>query len=457
VEAEAAVLGACIVEAVLQGSFNAASQVLTVLEPEQFHSLSHQRVYRAMQTLVSEGKPPTPQLLAEDLKREGFYESVGGVAELMKLTIGVPQELNLTHYLDAIQETAERRDLIRFSSRLINSAMEGFDRSADLIAGASEELFRLGVTRRLTSREAENYSQVAGKVIELFNEWERGNTVALPTQIPELDDRLKNGGLSAGDLTVVAARTSFGKSALALQIALSLARTGVAVKIFSLEMSDISLFIRNLASTSGVPHYRISPKTFQYNQGIAQIVRNAVPEIAKLPISVDHTTRKLQRLLASARAWSRNVGKNTRKLLITDYMQLVDNKLERRSRNDEVAGISMELKGLATELEMPVIGVSQLTRSPAKDNRRPELSDLRESGQLEQDADLVLFPWSEDGIKDERIRGMKLYCPKQRGGQVGWEIPIDFDGDRQWFFTERMYAQERGEIAAAIDFNSWET
>ena len=116
----------------------------------------------------------------------------------------------------------------------------------------------------------------------------------------------------------------------------------------------------------------------------------------------------------------------------------------------------MELKGLATELEMPVIGVSQLTRSPAKDNRRPELSDLRESGQLEQDADLVLFPWSEDGIKDERIRGMKLYCPKQRGGQVGWEIPIDFDGDRQWFFTERMYAQERGDVSAPIDFNTQE-
>jgi replicative DNA helicase len=101
------------------------------------------------------------------------------------------------------------------------------------------------------------------------------------------------------------------------------------------------------------------------------------------------------------------------------------------------------MKRLAQELNVPVIGVSQYNRDPARQNRRPELSDLRESGQLEQDADVVLFPWSDTGLEDTEIRAMKLYCAKQRNGSVGWEIPIDFDGEKQWFFTEELYKEAR--------------
>jgi replicative DNA helicase len=152
---------------------------------------------------------------------------------------------------------------------------------------------------------------------------------------------------------------------------------------------------------------------------------------------VEDRVHELNKLCAIAREWKRTAPAPG--LVIVDYLQLVKNKQDKRSRQEEVAGISIEMKRLATELNVPVIGVSQLSRRPAQENRRPELPDLRESGQLEQDADVVLFPWSEDGLTDIDVRTMKLYCAKQRNGSVGWEIDIDFDGERQWFFTEKMY------------------
>jgi replicative DNA helicase len=160
-------------------------------------------------------------------------------------------------------------------------------------------------------------------------------------------------------------------------------------------------------------------------------------------------------MLALAEDWHRKVTKTKNKaLIIADYLQLAENKLNKRTRNEEVAEVSKEFKSLASRLGVPLVAVSQLNRASSKDNRRPELPDLRESGQIEQDADLVLFPWSKDTtLNQEKMRSLEIYCPKQRGGKTGWEVPIDFDGDKQWFFTARMYAQERGEVAPPIDFN----
>lgn len=449
-EAERAILGAILLDNAL------ISQAVAALQPEDFYLPSHKRIFVAMSALAQSRLEIEPVLIGEELKKEHALESVGGLRFISDLTYGLPRSANIAHYAKVVRE----KSLLRSLKKQIAALDEQIDAEEDdletILSNANDALFRISLESQLeTKSSARGYKDVATVVSETFDRWQAGDSVSVPTQIPELDARLNYGGLASGDLIVVAARTSFGKSALALQIALSSARSGIPVLIFSLEMSAERLFIRNLASTSQVPHYKISPRTFQYNPGLADTVRASVPVVSKLPISVDHTTRKLRRLSVVAREWHRTLSPEQKKraLVITDYMQLVDNKLDRRSRNDEVAGISIELKGMAVEFGVPVIGVSQLTRSPAKDNRRPELPDLRESGQLEQDADLVIFPWSEDGLKDDQVRGMKLYCPKQRGGQVGWEIPIDFDGDKQWFFSEQMYAQERGEVAPLIDFN----
>lgn len=440
VEAERAILGAILLN---NGLIN---QAVTELKPEDFYLPSHRRIFTAMVMLMECRVEIDPILIGEELKRENALEAVGGISFITNLTYGLPHSTNISHYARVIRGKSLLRNLKREIAKIDAQIDAEEDEPEAVLECANDALLRLNLDAQVgTKSSARGYQDVAQSVTETFNRWQKGDAVAVQTQIPELDARLNYGGLASGDLVVVAARTSFGKSALALQIALSSARIGVPVLIFSLEMSAERLFIRNLASASEVPHYKISPRTFQYNPGLADIVRASVPAVSKLPISVDHTTRKLRRLALVAREWHRGLTPEQKKraLMITDYMQLVDNKLDRRSRNDEVAGISIELKGTAVELGIPVIGVSQLTRSPAKDNRRPELSDLRESGQLEQDADLVIFPWSEDGLKDDQIRGMKLYCPKQRGGQVGWEIPIDFDGDKQWFFTEQMYKEAK--------------
>lgn len=449
-EAERAILGAILLNNDL------VAQAEAELTAEDFYVPSYRRIFVAMLNLMSMRLEIDPILIAEELKKDNALGSVGGVGFITDLAHGLPRTANIANYARVVKGKSLLRHLKREIAAIDRQIDEEEDEPDVVLAKANEVLFRLNVESRVGAKSsARDYKDVASVVSEMFDRWQAGDSVAVPTQIPELDQRLNYGGLASGDLIVIAARTSFGKSALALQIALSSARYDIPVLIFSLEMSAERLFIRNLASTSQVPHYKISPRTFQYNAGLADVIRGSVPVVSRLPISVDHATRTLRRLALVAREWHRGLTPKQKKraLMITDYMQLVDNKLDRRSRNDEVAGISIELKGAAVELGIPVVGVSQLTRSPAKDNRRPELADLRESGQLEQDADLVLFPWSEDGLKDDQVRGMKLYCPKQRGGQVGWEIPIDFDGDKQWFFTEQMYAQERREIAPRIDFN----
>jgi replicative DNA helicase len=171
---------------------------------------------------------------------------------------------------------------------------------------------------------------------------------------------------------------------------------------------------------------------------VSSKILSGITKLNNLPIQVDDQTYSLQRMCAVAREWKRKLGNRTG-LVVIDYLQLADNTMAKRTRQEEVAGISTGVKRLAKDLNVPIIGVSQFSRKPAQEHRRPVLSDLRESGQLEQDADVVLFPWSEDGLEDVPIRAMKLYCPKQRNGTVGWEIDIDFDGERQWFFTEEMY------------------
>jgi replicative DNA helicase len=206
-------------------------------------------------------------------------------------------------------------------------------------------------------------------------------------------------------------------------------------------MSGEKLFIRNLSSVTGVAHNQIKPWTFQHDSDTARKIYKGIPSVQRCPIHVEDRVHELHRLIAIARDWKRR--NRDAALIIVDYLQLVKNKQDKRSRQEEVAGISTEMKRLAQELNVPVIGVSQFNRDPARQNRRPELSDLRESGQLEQDADVVLFPWSETGLEDVTVRAMKLYCAKQRNGSVGWEIPIDFDGEKQWFSTAEMIREAR--------------
>lgn len=434
-EAERAVLGGILLNSEL------IHQASAELLPEQFYVPSHRRIFEAMQAIAARTMRVDAVLVIEYLTNDGSLQSVGGPGFISNLTYGLPASSSVQHYTRVIREKAMLRQLLKTCNKIANEALEQEDDAPTILERAQEQLFALGVAIDLSTRKPRTYNEISASVMQLFGDWSDGNTVAIPTQIPELDHRLAYGGLSAQDFIIIAARSSFGKTALALQIGLNVSRTGKSVLIVSLEMSGEKLFIRNLSSVTGVAHRQIKPWTFQHDRDVSGRILRGVGKLQDCPIQVEDRVHELSRVAAIARDWKRR--NKSASLIIVDYLQLVKNKQNGRSRQEEVAGVSTEMKRLAQELNVPVIGVSQFNRDPARQNRRPELSDLRESGQLEQDADVVLFPWSEDGLQDQEVRGMKLYCAKQRNGSVGWEIPIDFDGEKQWFFTEEMYREAR--------------
>jgi replicative DNA helicase len=434
-EAERAILGAILLNREL------IHQATNELLPDQFYVPSHRKIFKAMQSLAQQESEISPVLIGEELNKESALESVGGITFITNLSYGLPASSSISHYAKVVREKATLRSLIKSCNKIIQESLEQEEETEVILGRAQEKLFALGTQVSLSTKTTRTYNEISSSVYSLFGDWMDGNIVAIPTQIPELDHRLAYGGLSSQDFIIVAARSSFGKTALALQIGLNVSRAGKQVLICSLEMSGEKLFIRNLSSVTDVPHKEINPWTFQHNRETSKRLFEGIGKLQDCLICVEDRVNELSRLVAIARDWRRRNSEAG--LIIVDYLQLVKNKQDKRSRQEEVAGISTEMKRLAKELNLPVIGVSQFNRDPARQNRRPELSDLRESGQLEQDADVVLFPWSEEGLTDVPVRAMRLYCAKQRNGSVGWEIPIDFDGEKQWFFTEQLTREAR--------------
>jgi replicative DNA helicase len=398
-EAERAILGGILINNGL------LAQAQTLLVPGQFYTPSHRRTFEAMIALADRGMPIDELTLHEET---GFEKP-----KIANLAYGLPRSLSIEHYARLVREKAALRQIIKLTARTQAIALGEEDAAVTIIEQAQQDLFALSVQFHVRSK-AKTYSEIGKSVMSQFEAWERGEIVVLPTQIPELDHRLSYGGFSRQQFIIIAARSSFGKTALALQIGLNVSRTGKSVLIASLEMPGEMLFMRNLASVTGVPYSKINPWTFQNDSKTTGRIVSGISAIDTCPIQVEDRINELSHLCAVAREWKRTSGNPG--LVIVDYLQLVKNKQDRRTRQEEVAGISSEMKRLATELDLPLIGVSQLNRKPANENRRPELSDLRESGQLEQDADVVLFPWSEEGLQDVEVREMKLYCAKQRKG-----------------------------------------
>jgi replicative DNA helicase len=448
-EAERAILGAILLENIL--IFIARES----LKVDDFYVISHRRIYQAMLALIEQKQPINPVLIAEELRRTGHLEPVGGVSFITNLTHGLPYSTNIEHYVKVLRGKTMLREMIGAHLSGLEDAFEEED-EPEIIFDRSEQRFReLAVAANSLRPAMRDYSDVGASVLKMFDAWSQGKVVAIPTQIPEVDSRLVNAGLASKDFIVVAGQTSFGKTAITLQIALNTARMGIPVLIFSLEMAAERLMIRNLASVSNVARKEISPRTFKKpdeNAAVIQLVRDAVPTLQGLPIKVVDRARSLSRLVSIANDWKARVLGERLGLIIVDYMQLVQNPLNKRSREEEVTGISRELKGIAGEFNIPLIGVSQFNREPARSNRQPELKDLRESGAIEQDVDLALFIWSPNKVRDESVRAAKIFCAKQRDGQTGWEVDVDFDADHQWFKTPQMWRTEPEE--ETLDFNA---
>ena len=408
-DAERSVLGAILLDN------HVLNMAIEKLRPEDFFLEQHRRVFQQMIALGEAQHAIDLVTLTDELYRHGELEAAGGAAYLAQLVDGVPRITNLEHYARIVKEKALLRSLIHSTHAIQQQALEA-DEDADVILDRAESsIFQLAEERvragfiGVKELVRENFDRLA----RIFTEGKR--ITGLPTGYQQLDNITS--GLQPSELLILAARPSMGKTALALNIAENVAlRSGDPVAIFSLEMSKESLLLRLLAS-----HARIDAHKFRTGHLAREDwgkMTDSLGRLAEAPLWIDDSgSVTVVEMGAKTRRLKRDKGLS---LVIVDYLQLVAARGRFSNRNEEVTSITRGLKGLAKELKVPVLVLSQLTRAPEREERRPQLADLRESGSIEQDADVVLFIYrpniyKPDETPEERAKA-EIIIAKQRNG-----------------------------------------
>jgi len=412
-EAERYVLGSILLED------NLFVQVAGALQADDFHLEKHRRIFARMAELHERGERIDRVTLAHELARHNQLESCDGLGYLVSLDDGLPQITNLDSYVRIVKDTAMLRRLVFASQKVIDRCMLGEEAPEVILASAEETLLNLSQLRvtagLLTPRDIIDEQ---GGINEFLDPARR--LKGLGTGFVRFDEM--TGGLRAGELIVIAARPSMGKTALALNIAqhVALGRDPKTVAVFSLEMSKESLLTRLLCATARVDGAKF--RAGYLNADERRRLNVAASQLTQAPLYVDDTAAanvmdmhaKLRRLKAE-----QGLG-----LAVLDYLQLMSGRGRFENRNQEISVLSRGLKMLAKELNVPVIVISQLSRAPEvrQGDHRPQLSDLRDSGAIEQDADLVCFLFREEMYKPEHedLKGLaELIVAKQRNGPTG--------------------------------------
>jgi len=404
IEAEQALLGALLYD-------NSAYENLSdQLQSSDFFEPFHGRLFDAVQSHVRRGQLAEPILLAEQFQRDPAFEELGGVRYLADLVEHAPPAANAPHYGRVIHDLALRRALIRIGGEISTDAHTGDpERSGrDQIETAEQKLFTLAETGSASQGLVGLDKAVVGAVEMAAAAYGRdGGLSGLSTGLKDLDEQL--GGLHASDLVILAARPSMGKTALGANIAFNVARNyayevqpdgarktvrGGVVAFFSLEMSAEQLAMRILAEMTSVPSDKI--RKGQITAVEFGMIRDAATEISNAPLHIDDTGGiSIAKLAARARRLKRTSGLD---LIVVDYLQLVTGADSSRMDNrvQEVTQITQGLKALAKELDVPVLALAQLSRQVEnREDKKPQLADLRESGSIEQDADVVMFIYRE--------------------------------------------------------------
>ena len=410
-DAERTVLGAVLVD---NSAFNSAAEILT---RDDFYREAHRRIFDAMAALAERSQPVDLVTLKDELARGAQLEAVGGAAYLGSLVDGVPRITNVEQWGRIIREKALLRNLIHASNRIVQSCYEGQDDAGEIMDRAEKAIFELA-ERRLRQGFIGIREIVKGsfRTIDQLSQ-SRELVTGIPTGFVDLDERTT--GLQKGDLIIVAARPAMGKTSLCLNIAQHASKkTGESVGIFSLEMSKEQLVLRMLCSDARVDAHRLRTGSLQ-EKDWARLAK-AYAELSACKVFIDDSaTLTPLEIRAKSRRLKAEHGLG---LLVVDYMQLVSASGRVENRQQEIASISRSLKGLAKELGAPVVALSQLSRAPeTRTEKRPQLSDLRESGAIEQDADLVMFIYREEEYKPtEENRGIaEIIIGKQRNGPTG--------------------------------------
>jgi replicative DNA helicase len=412
-EGERIILGAILLDNAL------IAQVIEQLRTEDFYSPRHRRIYEAMTALFENARVIDPILIGEELKKEGVLESIGGVATITNLTYGLPHFSDLRDYLKVVKDKAIMRNLIRVCNEVTSEALAEEDDAENILDNAERRIFALADEK--TRQGFSPIRPVAEEVIRKVEEYAKRETHALTglaTGFRELDE--KTSGLQRNDLIIVAARPSMGKTALGLTIAQNAAiHENAVIAVFSLEMSKEQLVMRMLSSEAKVDAHRF--RTGYLTRDEWGRLAESIQTLSDTKIFIDDTPG-VSVLQMRAKSRRLKAEQKSLDLIVVDYLQLMSGSKRAESRQQEVSQISRELKALAKEMNVPVVAVSQLSRAPeARNPPRPMMSDLRESGSIEQDADVVAFIYREDYYKpdDENAGIAEIIIAKQRNGPIG--------------------------------------
>jgi len=408
-EAERSVLGAILLDN------HQINMALEVLGAGDFFLDQHRRIFEHMVQLDEERKAIDSVTLTEELNRHDELEAAGGVAYLGALLDGVPRVTNVEHYARIVKEKAMLRNLAHAANNIQQSALAGDDDADAILDRAESSILQLA-----EDRIRPGFIGVKQLVRDSFQRLEKIFTegrriTGLPTGYQQLDNLTS--GLQSSELIILAARPSMGKTALALNFAENVAlRTREPVAVFSLEMSKESLLLRLLAAHARIDAHKF--RTGHLGRDDWQRITESLGELGEAPLWIDDTgSATVLEMSAKARRLKKDKGLS---MVIVDYLQLITARGRFANRNEEVSSISRALKALAKELQVPVVVLSQLTRAPEREERRPQLADLRESGAIEQDADVVMFihrpNFFKVGATPEERNEAELMIAKQRNG-----------------------------------------
>ena len=412
IDAEKSVLGAILVNN--ENYF----KVMETLRPEDFYLDGHRVIYRQMVELIERSKAIDLITIQEELVRASQLESAGGITYLASLLDGIPHLVNIDHYIEIIGEKSLMRQMINSANKIMAECFDQSEPAEEILDRAEQSLFNLSEKRLRSGFVSIKEMELSTtKLIEkLYTEREMITGVA--TGFRDLD-RLTS-GLQPADLIILAVRPSMGKTALCLNIAQHVAlHKGLPVGMFSLEMSKEQLLMRMLCAEARVDAHKV--RTGYLAKDDFRKLIDSLGRTTQAPIFLDDSsTLTVMEMRSKCRRLKAEHGLS---LIIVDYLQLMSGYGRVENRTQEISGISRGLKALAKELAVPVIALSQLSRAPEQrqGDHKPQLSDLRESGSIEQDADLVMFIYREEVYKpsEENAGLAELIISKQRNGPTG--------------------------------------
>jgi len=411
IDAEQSVLGALFVER------DALYRVARFLKVEDFYLESHRLIYKSFLDLDESGVPPDMVTITDILRQQGSLEKVGGATYVASLAALSPTAANIEHYARIIEEKSLLRSLITMANRIAGMGYEGGEEAEKLIDEAENMLLELS-SRRSTA----GFSPIDRILVEIFRVIEeryrnKGKTSGILTGFKDLDRLLC--GMQPGDLIIVAGRPAMGKTSFGMTMAHQAAvQNGVPTAVFSLEMSRAQLVQRVLCAEAMVDMQRVRSgylSDVDWNK-----LAESAAKLTRTPLFIDDSPGlSVRQVRAKARRLKAEKGLG---LIVIDYLQLMQGSSRTENRQQEIADISRSLKAMAKDLEVPVVALAQLSRSvEQRDKKRPIMSDLRESGSLEQDADVVMFIYREEYYKPdtEKKAIAEIIVAKQRNGPTG--------------------------------------